>query len=330
MFKVSVIIPVYNTEKYLAACLDSVINQTLKELEIILIDDGSTDSSLKIMEQYYARFPERIHLFSKENGGQASARNMAIPLCRGEYIGFVDSDDTIEPEMYERMYMKAKETDADYVECDYVNVKVNEAGEPERIADYGGRVREYTSKKDMFIDPMLAPWNKMYRGTLLQSSKVTFPEGLIYEDTAFCLKAISFIERFAFVPEKFVVHFYRGGSTMNVNKSKRVANIFDVLKDVIAFYQEKGLFDDYRAELEYVVVKILLCSSIIRISKVQDSALRKQLCRDTWSMIQEYFPRYKKNGYIKKRGMRNLYMRCIAGWNITFFCKLFSFKKDEL
>ena len=330
MFKVSVIIPVYNTEQYLEACLDSVFAQTLKELEVILVNDGSTDASLSIMEKYRANYPDRVKLISKENGGQATARNVAIPLCTGEYIGFVDSDDYIEPEMYERMYQKAKEADADYVECDYVNVKVNAAGETERIADYGSRVREYTSKEDMFIDPMLAPWNKIYRRTLLQESEVRFPEGYIYEDTAFCLKAISIVNRFAFVPGKYVVHYFRGGSTMNINKSKRVSNIFPVLKDVITFYQNRELFQIYYPELEYEIVKILLCSSLIRISEIPDKRLRKQNCKETWTMISEYFPKYKKNKYLKQKGMKNLYMKCVYGWNITMFCKLFGWRGHEV
>ena len=330
MFKVSVIIPVYNTEQYLEACLDSVLGQTLKELEVILVNDGSTDSSLKIMEKYQSEYPDRVRLLSKENGGQATARNVAIPLCTGEYIGFVDSDDYIEPEMYESMYRKAKEADADYVECDYVNVKVNAHGEQERIADYGSRVREYTSKEDMFIDPMLAPWNKLYRRTLLQESDVRFPEGYIYEDTAFCLKAISLVQSFAFAPEKFVVHYFRGGSTMNVNKSKRVANIFPVLKDVITFYQKHDLFEKYYPELEYEIVKILLCSSMIRISEIPDKKLIRQYCKDTWAMIREYFPKYKKNVYLKRKGMKNLYMKCVYGWNITLFCRLFSRRRHNI
>lgn len=330
MFKVSVIIPVYNTEQYLEACLDSVLGQTLKELEIILVNDGSTDSSLKIMEKYQSEYPDRVRLLSKENGGQATARNVAIPLCAGEYIGFVDSDDYIEPEMYESMYRKAKEADADYVECDYVNVKVNAHGEQERIADYGSRVREYACKEDMFIDPMLAPWNKLYRRTLLQESDVRFPEGYIYEDTAFCLKAISLVQSFAFVPEKFVVHYFRGGSTMNVNKSKRVANIFPVLKDVITFYQKHDLFEKYYPELEYEIVKILLCSSMIRISEIPDKKLRRQYCKDTWAMIRECFPKYKKNAYLKHKGMKNLYMKCVCGWNITLFCRLFSRRRHNI
>ena len=93
MPKVSVIIPVFNSEKYLHACLDSVINQTLKELEIIVVDDGSTDSSREILEDYKSRYPDKVYLYFKENGGQGSARNSGIMLSRGEYIGFVDSDE---------------------------------------------------------------------------------------------------------------------------------------------------------------------------------------------------------------------------------------------
>ncbi|MST58324.1 glycosyltransferase family 2 protein [Waltera intestinalis] len=327
MFKVSVIIPVYNTEEYLEACLESVINQSLKELEIVLIDDGSTDTSPKIIHDFKMKYPERIQVITKENGGQGAARNMAIPVCRGEYIGFVDSDDYIEPEMYEKMYCKAKETDADYVECDYKNVKINDKGEQQQIADYGSRVRAYTGKQDMFIDPMLAPWNKIYRAELLKKSGILFPEGVIYEDTAFCLKAISMIQRFAFVPEKYVMHFYRGGSTMNVNKARRVGDIFAVLQNVISFYREVGLYDTYREELEYCIVKILLCSSMLRIAEVSNRKMRKQFCNDTWNMIKEYFPEYKHNKYIKCTGVKNLYMRCMTGWNIFIFCQIFAYKR---
>jgi len=330
MFKISVIIPVYNTEQYLESCLDSVFGQTLKEIEVILVNDGSTDSSLKIMEQYQAKYPDRVKLLSKENGGQATARNVAIPICTGEYIGFVDSDDIIKPEMYEHMYRKAKEMNADYVECDYVNVKVNDCGEEERIADYGSRVREYTCKEDMFIDPMLAPWNKIYKRSLLQENDVRFPEGYIYEDTAFCLKAISLVQCFAFVPEKYVVHYFRGGSTMNVNKSKRVSNIFPVLKDVISFYRKRELFEKYYSELEYEIVKILLCSSMIRISEIPDKQLKKQYCKDTWTMILEFFPKYKRNKYLKQKGMKNLYMKCVYGWNIYLFCWLFTHRRQKI
>ena len=107
MYKVSVIIPVYNTEQYLNKCLDSLVNQTLKDIEIILINDGSTDNSQNIIDEYSAKYPDKIKSFIKENGGQATARNLGITKATGEYIGFVDSDDWIELNMYEELYNKA-------------------------------------------------------------------------------------------------------------------------------------------------------------------------------------------------------------------------------
>ena len=110
--KVSVIIPVYNVEQYLRECLDSVVNQTLKDIEIICVNDGSTDNSLVILEEYAAK-DERIKIVNKENGGLSSARNCAIPLARGEYIGFVDSDDWIDLDFYEKLYNTAKKYKAE-------------------------------------------------------------------------------------------------------------------------------------------------------------------------------------------------------------------------
>lgn len=114
--KVSVVIPVYNIEKYLRECLDSVVHQTLQEIQIILIDDGSTDSSGEICKEYAQKY-STVEYFYKTNGGSASARNMGIDHAKGEYIGFIDSDDWVEKNMYERMYLKAVEQKADIIFC---------------------------------------------------------------------------------------------------------------------------------------------------------------------------------------------------------------------
>ena len=106
--KVSVIIPVYNTEDYLRECIESLVNQTLREIEILIVNDGSTDSSLEIMKEFKNKYPNIIKIFDKVNGGQASARNYALPFAQGEYLGFVDSDDWVDSTMYEEMYEKAE------------------------------------------------------------------------------------------------------------------------------------------------------------------------------------------------------------------------------
>ena len=123
---VSIIVPVYNMQSYLEACLDSLVNQTLQKIEIIIIDDGSKDNSAQIIKEYAERYPDIIRALHKENGGQATARNMGIRESKGEYIGFVDSDDVVDTNMYAEMYQLAKQKNCDLVECNYRFVKALE------------------------------------------------------------------------------------------------------------------------------------------------------------------------------------------------------------
>ena len=124
MAKVSIIVPVYNVEKYIEKCLNSLVNQTLEDIEIILVNDGSTDKSQTIIEQYQKKYPDVIKAYSTKNGGAAKARNYALEHVTGEYIGFVDSDDYISEEMYEKLYNQAKKENADIVCCNYYRVKM--------------------------------------------------------------------------------------------------------------------------------------------------------------------------------------------------------------
>lgn len=120
MIKVSIIVPFYNVENYIEKCLKSLVNQTLKDIEILLVNDGSKDGSEEIAKKFIETYPNKIVYFKKENGGLSDARNYAIPYAKGEYIAFLDSDDYVEPNMYEEMYNKAKEQTLDYVECDFL------------------------------------------------------------------------------------------------------------------------------------------------------------------------------------------------------------------
>ena len=116
---ISVIIPIYNTQKYLKKCIDSVESQSYNNIEIILVNDGSTDSSEKIIRPYLQKY-ENIKYYKKENGGLSDARNYGMPYATGEYIAFLDSDDYVESTMYEEMYEGAKKENADMVECDFI------------------------------------------------------------------------------------------------------------------------------------------------------------------------------------------------------------------
>lgn len=318
MAKVSVIVPVFNTEQYLERCLDSLVNQTLEDIEIVIIDDGSTDKSLQILERYKEKYRNKILLISKENGGQGAARNMGITKCTGEYIGFLDSDDYADLSMYENMWNMANKDNLDLVECRYKYIR-EENGEELKTYGY---VRPYKSQDDMFIDPLVSPWNKLIKADILKQFDYVFPEGLIYEDTSFFIKMIPYIEKRGFVDEAYIFHMLRGTSTMNANKSKKVGDIFQVLEDIITFYNNNDFYEEYKNELEYFCVKILLCSSIQRISKVSDKKLRNQFINKTFDMIEYQFPQYKDNPYIQG-GKKNLYMRKINRITVKLLLPLF-------
>ena len=121
--KLSIIVPVYNVRAYLPACLDSLVNQTLDNYEVILVDDGSSDGSAEIIKDYCERYPELIRSIRVENGGQGRARNFAIEMARGDYLGFVDSDDWITADMYEKLYNTAVRENADVVVCDFGEIQ---------------------------------------------------------------------------------------------------------------------------------------------------------------------------------------------------------------
>ena len=123
--KVSVIVPVYNVEAYLERCLDSLVKQTLEEIEIIVVNDGTKDNSQAIIDRYAAAYPQKVISLIKENGGLSDARNYGIPYAHGEYIGFVDSDDYLNVTMYQKLYDRAAETDSDIVVCGYYGIDEN-------------------------------------------------------------------------------------------------------------------------------------------------------------------------------------------------------------
>lgn len=308
MAKVSVIVPVYNTEKYLKRCMDALVHQTLEDIEIIAVNDGSTDSSIEILKKYESEFPTKVRVITKKNGGQATARNLGIREATGEFIGFADSDDYVDTTMFEKMYQLAKERNADYVECHFYFLQESADGSVKKLPARG-RVREYSSQKDMFLDPQVSPWNKLYKREILLEEGREFPEGLIYEDTAFYIKSIVGIKKSAYLDEHLVYYFLRENSTMNANKSKRVANIFEVLQDICNYYEAKGLYKAFENEIEYFSAKILLCSNMSRIGRVEDKALRKELIDKTFTMLHAKFPKYKKNPYFK--GKIGIYIKCM-------------------
>lgn len=167
--KVSICVPVYNMEKYLKDCVESLINQTLKEIEIIFVNDGSTDNSVEILKKYQKKY-HNIKVITQENQGLGGARNTGIENANGEYIGFVDADDFVEKDMYERMYNEAKKQKAEIVMCDY-NFYPNEKTKKKKwYTPYTGKIN------GEFLNRNTQPWNKLVSNKLIKESDFRFFE----------------------------------------------------------------------------------------------------------------------------------------------------------
>ena len=203
MKKVSVIIPVYNVENYLRKCLDSLVNQTLKDIEIIVVNDGTTDNSQEIINEYVKKYPKKVVSIIQENGGQGAARNTGLLHAKGEYIGYVDSDDYVEENMYEELYKKAKEEDSDIVICGNNVVKEN---------------YELFSKEDVdkeFLLGKMAVWNKIYKKNIIVDNKIQFRSKVWYEDLDFTMKVYFSSKKISYIDKALYNYLLREGSTMN-------------------------------------------------------------------------------------------------------------------
>ncbi len=313
MIKVSVIVPVYNAEKYLHKCFDSLVNQTLSEIEILAVNDGSTDGSLAILEEYREKYPEKIKVFTKENGGQASARNLALKHATGEYIGYVDADDYADVTMFEKLYRKAVESDADLTVCDHWRV---ENGKNHYVS-----FPKYREPREMFKAVLVSPWNKLFRRQVLTDSGVIFPEGYIYEDTAWFAELIPFVNSMARVSEPLLFHVVQKNSTMTTAQGRRTAQIFPVMNGVLDFYRERGLYEEYKPDLERFYTRILLFSSMRRIAKIKDKPLRREMEKRTLDELEAHFPDFRKG--CKEPGWRGWYIRHASGGTVSLFALLF-------
>ncbi|AUS95703.1 hypothetical protein CDQ84_01560 [Clostridium thermosuccinogenes] len=222
--KVSVVMPVFNAERYLPEAVDSLLNQTLEGMEIILVNDGSTDGSGRIAEEYASRH-ENVTVIHQQNQGVSVARNAGIARARGEYIGFADADDWLEPNAYERMYEAAKAYNCDIISCDFFTVnpgamsrKVNTFPFDKGRCIYTDGIRKEILPFFIRSDAFASPFNKIYRLDFIKKNGTLFPEGIrIGEDYLFNMMAFTRASTFFHIPE--ALYNYRiveGSATNNI------------------------------------------------------------------------------------------------------------------
>lgn len=236
---VSVIVPFYNCEKYFEKCLTSLVNQTLKDIEIICVDDGSVDNSLEIARKF-AVDDSRIKIIQQKNLKQGAARNAGVCVAQGEYIGFIDSDDWVDLDYFEKLYTTAKKYDSDIALADVIRIGNGKSKRRFNITEE----KFYTSLQDkMDINKQWkegCPTNKLYRKSLLDKYDIKFPEGVYYEDKIYTTKALYFANGVVTVPNILYFYWRNLNSTVKVKDSKKMLDKKNARLEVLNFLKENN------------------------------------------------------------------------------------------
>ena len=298
--KVSVIVPVYNVYDYIEKCLDSLVNQTLKDIEIIVVNDGSPDNSQEIIDKYAKKY-KNIKSYIKKNGGLSDARNYGIKYAKGEYIAFLDSDDYVKVDMYEKMYNKAKEKDFDMVVCDILYLYPDK-----KLRVSSGISSDTVDIKKTYLTIHPAAWNKIFKKTLFDND-VYFKKNVWFEDVEFIYRMLPYIKSIGVVKEDFNQYVQRPGSISNTFNMK-LYHYVDNMNGVIDFFKKRKLYHEYEKELEYAYVRYIY-ATFIRSAKNFGYKDYLKAVDTAISNVKEHFPKYRRNKYFYK-SLKGLYLVC--------------------
>lgn len=296
-FKVSIILPVYNVEKYLSACLDSLLAQTLEEIEIVAVNDGSTDGSLQILQAYQASNPEKLFIFSTENHGVSRARNYGFAHSHGEYVWFVDSDDFVEPDACRQLYEKATADGNDLVLFRFNNVYPDTgAKKPSPTVHYNQNFN-IASKPYELANIVLYPWNKLIRRTLFQG--IEFPEGIRFEDVPVSFQLYIRAKSIGVINRCFYNYIRSIGFSDELTKT--TLDICQAYNNVINFMKDFGFYEQYYNEIAYVAVRHFLfrIKKLLTNYETGKKELKIQFTETLYNFLDHTFPDWQDNRYVR-------------------------------
>ena len=291
---ISIIVPVYNVEKYLKKCVDSIVNQTYKNLEIILVDDGATDNSGKICDEL-VELDNRIKVYHKKNGGLSDARNYGVERATGDYIGFVDSDDYINAEMYEKLYEAIKKENVDVAEC---NLKIVYPEKKElftdekyyQICNKQEYLEEYLKIEKIFGSACV----RLTRADI--AKKLKFPVGKLYEDTYYAYDLIGIVDKYVIMDNPYYNYLMRENSITNAKFNPR---IFDLIEIVEKFHT--NVYKNYpslkeAADCRKMYAYFSVLNSILLEEDFKNNSFYKQII----DYFKEEYTKLLRNKYITR------------------------------
>lgn len=336
-YKISIVVAVYNAEKYLPRCLDALVNQTLKEIEILCVDDGSTDSAPQIVDQYAEKYPEKIKVFHKENGGEFTTRNYGLERATGEYVTFVDNDDWVEKDWAEKLYNAAKSNNADLAVCGFerIDLETNKVVAKD-MTGYGTCVKEIVNNDDymVFINP--APWNKIYKREKVKDLRFLNFRG--FNDMIFLTSSFTKIDKIAFIPDVLYHYYLRYDSQIHNVNEQDVNNFKKYLLDLKQLYIDENKYEKMKYILDLMAF-IHLGVSVMYRASYDPSIDIKKMTKETIIYLNENFPTWRKNPFLKfsysiKKGVKHIGLWGISlfyKWNMPMvFINIYRFVVDKL
>lgn len=262
---ISVVVPVYNVEQYLKKCLDSIIKQKYNNLEIIIVNDGSTDNSQKICQEYVKK-DKRIKLITQKNQGLSAARNTGIDNAHGKYISFVDSDDYLDLEFINELYNTIIENKSDISACDFWYVNINEKTWTLKNKE-NKKFSNIDALKDIFSgnqETEIMTWNKLYKKDLFDKNNIYFPVGKLHEDNFTTYKLYYYANSISLTDKKLYYYLQRNNSIMGEKFNSKRLDILTAIEEVYDFFQDKN--EDLKNDIECyeIKVKVSLYNNIIK------------------------------------------------------------------
>ena len=293
--KVSVIVPVYNSADYLSKCLDSLAAQTIDSLEVVMVNDGSVDNSLEIMREYEQRYPGQFCCYDKPDTGVADTRNTGVSKARGEFIGFVDSDDTVEPAFFEKLYNGAVKYGADICAGNVIEIIGSEDNVhvQDRIKQEGCVSLSETPEKVNLCRPYLC--NKIFRRTVFNEDNV-FPHGMCYEDVSLIYGILFTADRIALVPDAHYTYLRLRGDSISNSADEKA---FDIFKACDIIEERAHRLNDY-AKIGEVIQWVIISHIFIRVKRAYDDPNKQFKLRfidRAYQYLDEKFPGWKRNKY---------------------------------
>lgn len=301
--KLSIIVPVYNmaTDGKLQYCMDSLLNQTIQDYEIIAVDDCSTDDSFQVLQQYEQTYPGKIRCVRQQvNKKQGGARNTGLELAVGEWIGFIDSDDWIAPDMYEKLLAKAEKTGADVVGCDYHltterSMNIGQVVQNNFEAQTGILNQEKYGSLLMRAGSMVI---KIYKHQVIKENRLRFPENTFYEDNYTGPVWMLCFKHFERVEEPLYYYYQHPGSTVHSISEERCRNRMDTAVMLVEECRRKGYDKLYNKELEFRFTEIYYYNTLF--SYVSGgNKVRLSFVREIRKGMLKYFPNFQENIYYK-------------------------------